>query len=645
VDFQDQKAAPAPKAERNPNNYNILKGGQVDPGSKLYQRSVAGRQKLEDYVKDLWDQGKDEKDVFMSAVKSLMGRGHGYVGAYLDSKDPGRRYTEPQAMKIADEVMSKAGIGSNPGARLTPAKDDDEREARKGDRAQRREARKSGPEPAPAQKAKPVGQQRKEGKRTGTDPVAEDDTRRAGIGEPATGPVSGWQKTLEDRMEGKATTSDVLAAFQKQYQSRIRGGAAKPAEEGDKTSRAKPPTEAAKPTPTTEESKAPAPAEEPGSPEETDRVAAPPDMVANTFRKKFNDAKKQLFQQEVALARKERRVANPKVAVPSQDDIDYMVEETVEDLADRFDIDYDAASDIISKQFRIEISRKDSGGGETELPEPKSVAEPETDQTAAPPQEEKSLQGPSVVPEQPQQDQSAGSSKERQNSKPGQFKGKVASDISPKDIGSEEERLLRRYVIAMGKLRDRGLTGMEKDIYGDGLEWATSRGLPSYPQEEQRILDSRKKESKPNLETAKEAVRDAATEPLPDFRNAVMRQLKLPLGSRDAKTRIADGAAGRREQKLETQRTRTGQEMAKAARARQRTAPKTTQPELFTPSGKPKQFKTEPASNPIANAVAEVGKILRSPDVKQTSLDSFARMVLNGIERHKRATGGKGFGR
>jgi hypothetical protein len=547
VDFQDQKAAPAPKAERNPNNYNILKGGQVDPGSKLYQRSVAGRQKLEDYVKDLWDQGKDEKDVFMSAVKSLMGRGHGYVGAYLDSKDPGRRYTEPQAMKIADEVMSKAGIGSNPGARLTPAKDDDEREARKGDRAQRREARKSGPEPAPAQKAKPVGQQRKEGKRTGTDPVAEDDTRRAGIGEPATGPVSGWQKTLEDRMEGKATTSDVLAAFQKQYQSRIRGGAAKPAEEGDKTSRAKPPTEAAKPTPTTEESKAPAPveeakapetaapapAEEPGSPEETDRVAAPPDMVANTFRKKFNDAKKQLFQQEVALARKERRVANPKVAVPSQDDIDYMVEETVEDLADRFDIDYDAASDIIRKQFRIEVSRRD-GGGETEAPAPEQqigATTPETETAQAP------------------------------------------------------------------------------------------------------------------VSAAKETIRNAATESLPDFRNAVMRQLKLPLGSRDAKTRIADGAAGRREQKLETQRTRTGQEMAKAARARQRTAPKTTQPELFTPSGKPKQFKTEPASNPIANAVAEVGKILRSPDVKQTSLDSFARMVLNGIERHKRATGGKGFGR
>jgi hypothetical protein len=535
VDFQD-------KPSRNPNNYNILKGGQVDPGSKLYQRSVAGRQKLEDYVQDLWDQGKDEKDVFMAAVQSLTNRGHGYVGAYLDSKDPGRRYTEPQAMKIADEVMKKAGIGSHPGARLTPAKNDDEREARRGDRAQRREARKAGPEPAPAQKAKPVGQQRKEGKRTGSERVAEDDTRREGIGEADTGPVSGWQKTLEDRMEGKATTSDVLSAFQKQYQSKLKtkGAAAKPEPpaEGGKV----PDETAAAPA---EEAKAPAPAED-----TSDRVAAPPDMVANTFRKKFNDAKKQLLQQEVALARKERRVANPKVAVPSQDDIDYMVEETVDDLADRFDIDYDTASDIVRKQFRIEVGRK-GGDSENEAP--------------------------------------------------------AAANQTPSDPDPWEGEPEKRIDVA------------------DKPQPETSSP--------QRLLPA-----------AKEAVRDAATESLPDFRNAVMRQLKLPLGARDAKTRIAEGAAGRREQKLEVQRGRTEQEMAKSARARQRSAPKTTQPELLTPSGKPRQFRTEQAPNPLANAVADVGKILRSPDVKKATLDSFARMVLNGIERHKKATGGKGFG-
>jgi hypothetical protein len=91
-----QKTAP-PKASkekvaRNPNNANILKGGKVDPRSQLYQRSVAGREQLKDYLSRLSNSGADEADVFMAGVKSLMNRGHGYVGAYLDSKNPGRRY-------------------------------------------------------------------------------------------------------------------------------------------------------------------------------------------------------------------------------------------------------------------------------------------------------------------------------------------------------------------------------------------------------------------------------------------------------------------------------------------------------------------------------------------------------------------------
>lgn len=550
MDFQDAPTKPSsPKAERNPNNYNILKGGKVDPGSKLYQRSVAGRQKLEDYVKDLWDQGKDEKDVFMAAVKSLMSRGHGYVGAYLDSKDPGRRYTEPQAMKIADEVMSRAGIGSHPGARLTPAKNDEEREARKGDREQRRETRKSGPEPAPAQKAKPVGQQRKEGKRTGTAPVAEDDTRRQGIGEPTTGPVSEWQKTLEDRMKGEASTQDVLAAFQKQYQSRIKGGG-----------KAKAPAEEAKvpePAPPAEGAKAPAPAEEarpteeskvsetrpPAPDEETGRMAPTLPEIGNKFKELVEDSAK----------------AGIKIDANSLED---MIQETIEILEDDYNVDPEVAREVILRRFNNKLI-----SGQKIQFDPSSAPDRREPKEAAP--------------------------EESQPAEPDPWQGEPEKRI---DVAGKPE--------------------------------------PEAPAV-QRLLPA-----------AKEAIRNAATESLPDFRNAVMQQLKLPLGARDAKTRIAEGAASRREQKLEGQRARTEQQMAKAARARQRTAPKTTQPELFTPSGKPKQFKTGTESNPIANAVSEVGKILRSPDVKQASLDSFARMVLNGIERHKRATGGgKGFGR
>jgi hypothetical protein len=60
-----------------------------------------------------------EKDIFMAAVNGLMSRRLGYVGAYLDSKSPGRTYKKNEAMAIVDAAMSKAEIGENPGARLT----------------------------------------------------------------------------------------------------------------------------------------------------------------------------------------------------------------------------------------------------------------------------------------------------------------------------------------------------------------------------------------------------------------------------------------------------------------------------------------------------------------------------------------------
>jgi len=359
VDFQD-------KPSRNPFNPNILKGGQVDPGSKLYQRSVAGRQKLEDFVHDLWDQGKDEKDVFMIAVRSLTKRGHGYVGAYLDSKDPGRRYTEPQAMKIADEVMKKAGIGSHPGARLTPAKNDDEREARRGDRAQRREARKAGPKPAPAQKAKPVGQQRKEGKRTGSERVAEDDTRREGIGEAATGPVSGWQKTLEDRMEGKATTSDVLSAFQKQYQSKIKTAP----KGGDKP--AQPPASGGGQPPT--------------------GGAQPPDEETDTPGKPLAD--------DVTVSSKFKELIedNIKSNLPSTDKnaLEGSIQEAIEILEDEYDVDPEAARAAIFRRFNNKLI-----GGRKVVFDPSSAPERPGQKESAPGPGKQEATGPAPAQEPP----------------------------------------------------------------------------------------------------------------------------------------------------------------------------------------------------------------------------------------------------
>lgn len=147
-----------PKGQRRTQNPAILSDGSVDPRSKQYQRSVAGREKLEDYVKRLDAQGADERDIFMAAVNSLKNRGHGYVGAYLDSKNPSRRYNDVQAKAIADAVMSKANVGDHPGARLTKP-DDDAREAQADKRAA---SKASGSTPEPGRKAMPIRQQRRE---------------------------------------------------------------------------------------------------------------------------------------------------------------------------------------------------------------------------------------------------------------------------------------------------------------------------------------------------------------------------------------------------------------------------------------------------------------------------------------------------
>jgi hypothetical protein len=520
MDFQD--GGDNQSRTRNP---NIRSDGSVDPRSKNYQRSVAGRQKLEDYIRDLWDQGKDEKDVFMAAVDSLMQRGHGYVAAYLDSKNPSRKYTEPQAMKIADEVMKKAGIGSHPGARLTPAKDEEEREGRKSDRAQRREARKAGPKPAPGVKAKPVGQQRKEGKRPGTGEPA-GGTEREGIGQPATGPVSGWQKTLKDRVEGKASTEDVLDAFQKEKQSKLPGtgraaSAAKPsAPAAAKPSAPAPAPETAKPPSPAPESEPPAPDEDVSAPdtEEPGRLSADPVSIGNKFKELVQDSVK----------------ANIPI---DKNSLESMIQETIEILEDDFDVDPEAARETIFRRFNNKLIE-----GQKIAFDPSSAPEQKQPATAAP-----------------------------QESKP---------------------------------------------------------AVASTPEE-------------PAPSPVKETVKSASSLPPDQFRNEVMKQLRLPLGARDAKTRIAEGAAARRGQKLEGQRAKTETEMAKAARPRGK---QPVQPELFTPGGKPRQFKTEAGTNPLSSAVAEVKRIVSSPDVKKATLDSFARMVLNGIERHKRATGGKGFG-
>lgn len=212
MNFQDQDTQ---QEGKNPFNANVLKGGKVDPRSKLYQRSIAGREKLDEMLSRLWRDGKPEADVFMAGVRALTSRDKGYVGAYLDSKNPGRRYQENEAMAITDQVMKNLGIGSHPGNRLTREKDEEGKAKRKEENVARGGF---GPKQAPGKKAMPVGQQRKEGKRPGTGQPVEG-SRREGLGQPETGPRSEWQKTLKDALDGKITAADVVKAFSKEKQS------------------------------------------------------------------------------------------------------------------------------------------------------------------------------------------------------------------------------------------------------------------------------------------------------------------------------------------------------------------------------------------------------------------------------------------
>jgi hypothetical protein len=172
----------------------IQSDGSVNPECKeIYQRSVAGREKLEDYVKRLDSSGASEKDVFMAAVKSLTERRHGYVGAYLDEKNPDRRYEKNEAMAVADSVMSKAGVGENPGARLTEESDD-----QKKARSEKREASKEpGAVPEPGPRAMSVRQQRKQpgGRGPGLGPVPGQEGKQV---EEKKAPPSPVQKLVED---------------------------------------------------------------------------------------------------------------------------------------------------------------------------------------------------------------------------------------------------------------------------------------------------------------------------------------------------------------------------------------------------------------------------------------------------------------
>ena len=613
MDFQDPPKSE--KVARNPNNANILKGGKVDPRSQLYQRSVAGREQLKDYLSRLSNSGKDEADVFMAGVKSLMNRGHGYVGAYLDSKNPGRRYEKNQAMAITDKVMTDEGIGEHPGARLTRPKVTDEegnidKEATKEARDKRKEAnagRGSGPQQAPGPSAKPVGQQRKEGKRESTGQPLEDSRRDPDIGKPETGPVSEWQNTLESRMKGEASTQDVLSAFQKQYQSKIKTtpkGGDKPAQP-PASGGAQPPAAPGQP-PT---SKGQPPAQPPAD------GAQPPDEETETSGKPLAD--------DVTVSSKFKELIedNIKSNLPSTDKnaLEGSIQEAIEILEDEYDVDPEAARAAIFRRFNNKLiggrkivfdpssaperpGQKESapgtgqqrdaepaptaaapGGQETAGPEPTATPEAKPGQ-----QETPTAPAPAPAARQPLPEERLGRGGRPGGNKPSGFTpqiGKQATDAIRQAVseGKTPQEVVNEF--KQGNLFPGGLvtdTAQTNPLEG-GSTPASPGPSGTAPTQEERggsLLDEQGQ--------AKD-FRKSGPQPTG---GGTARQLPLPLGRENTAAKLK-GRADVENRRLAKQEKSLGKPSPRPRKA----GKSPTQPDLFTKSGNPRKFNTSEMSS------------------------------------------------
>lgn len=596
MDFQDPPKSE--KVARNPNNANILKGGQVDPRSQLYQRSIAGREQLKDYLSRLSSSGEDEADVFMAGVKSLMSRGHGYVGAYLDSKNPGRRYEKNQAMAITDKVMTDEGIGENPGARLTRPKVEDEegnidKEATKEARDKRKEAnagRGSGPQQAPGPSAKPVGQQRKEGKRESTGQPLEDSRRDPDIGKPETGPASEWQNTLESRMKGEASTQDVLSAFQKQYQSKIKtapkgGGDDKPAQPPTGGG-GQPPTGGAQPPaqPPTGEGQPPA--------EETETLGKPlaDDVtVSSKFKELIED--------------------NIKSNLPSTDKnaLEGSIQEAIEILEDEYDVDPEAARAAIFRRFNNKLI-----GGRKVVFDPSSAPERPGQKESAPETGKQEAAGPAPAQEPPTaapgEQESAGPAPAQEANAPapaarqplpeerlgggGRSRGNKPSGFTP-EIGKQATDAIRQAV-SEGKSPQEVVNEFKQgNLFPGGLVTDTAQtnpleggSTPASPGPGGASAQTQEEKGGSLLDEQGQAK---------DFRKSgggTARQLPLPLGRENTAAKLK-GRADVEKRRLAKQEKSLGKPSPRPRKA----GKSPTQPELFTQSGNPRKFNTAETSS------------------------------------------------
>jgi hypothetical protein len=460
-----------PSGQTRTQNPCILSDGTVDPScKKVYQRSVAGRQTLQQFISEKFGQGMTEKDVFMSAVAGLKNRKLGYVGAYLDSKNPSRTYNDAQAMKIVDAVMSKMGVGEHPGARLT------------GPSGGGRKKGKGGPGSA----GKSINQQRKEpGGRVGgvgmpetwakpgqtegaSSPVEKPQQRDV---KPKPAPKTDLQQTLDDYKRGKLSKDDLASKLRERLEkgktsqalplpgsaaaaSRDEGIERRKAEQEARKTETAPAQKPAAPVekPAAPDQKPAAPVEKPAAPdqkpaapepepqqeeeeevsEDTGKVKASPEDITNSFRVKYNQEKGFALRRAQEVARKAGKITPTNVNL-SPDDIAFIADETIDELSEQFDLDRDTAKSIINKKFGLNIPL-------STRPEPEEKAQPEQPEEQAQPEKPEEQAQPEKPEEQAQPEQPEEQAQPEQPEEQSQPEQPDQPAAPPKKYGSQASR-------------------------------------------------------------------------------------------------------------------------------------------------------------------------------------------------------------
>lgn len=623
-----------PKGQKRTENPCILSDGSVDPQcKKVYQRSVAGRQTMEQFISEKAAQGMTEKDIFMAAVNGLMTRKLGYVGAYLDSKNPGRTYNQAQAYKIADAVMSKMGIGEHPGARLTGpsgggrqrGKAQEPGKAGASVRQQRKqEGGRGGGFGMPETWAKP-------GEKAPSRPVEKPEPK-APKSTPA--PQNEIQRVLEQIKSGKMSKEELADLLQKRREGGKATEAAplpgsEAAAQKDKAIEAAK-KETPKPAPAKVQAKpAPEPKPEPEpaalEPLEAEtgqtQLRATDEQITNTFRQKYNEYLNSAFEQAKYDARKFKRVAPEKSQIKlSDEEIADAAQEAIDDIAEKSQIDKNKAIEAINRKFKLNIAPLEE---EKPQPEQKQATKeapqaPEPEPQEAPSNEQKtpSEEGGKMRPSEEQvtglfrniYNQYLNSAYEQARYDARKF-GRTAPQKS--EIKLNDEEVAEAAQEAIDELS--GDFDIDRGASIRAINKKFGLNIPTGEEE--------------NLELAKELVKEVAssTSSPEEFKREVMRQLPLYLGRENTAAKLK-GRANLEASRVAQQTKELGK--PPAAPARRGKAP--VQPSLLTASGKARKF---PAPEP---APAE-------PEQQAPSRPVTSKGGFKAPAQARRAGGGGGF--